>query len=248
MPRPYNLKTKRDAAFICDTLASNKGMTFAEVVVGLGIKPSSTGPQLAGNAFKAVSDFLSKHTVPWTDIWSEAAELIRSGWRLDEPLERIAPSNTEASDAILKEVYSPDVVTQMASAPHPFLAGLPAIVRADCPAFYGIERTVGVPLPEQVQTPMEDTIELACSRVLGESTVEQGYDTVFPIDEPRVEAAGNTVIDNTDDGTFGIADYKEAAPVRESELSSEYLVPNDTSEAGMLYGDSPDGETEADAE
>ena len=87
MPRPYNLKTRKDAVDICTILASNAPMSFAETVNALGIKPSSTGPQLAGHAYNAVSKFIPGQQ--WPAVWSEAAELIRSGWRLDEPLERI---------------------------------------------------------------------------------------------------------------------------------------------------------------
>ncbi len=82
--RPYSKQTVRDAALLCDLLASNRCATF-EAADALGVREASTAFRLACEAQDAISLALNSFEING----AEAAALIRSGWRIGEPVRRL---------------------------------------------------------------------------------------------------------------------------------------------------------------
>ena len=188
MPRPYNLKTRKDAVQICTMLASNK-LCFAEAIQYLGIKPSSTGPQLAGHAYNAVSKFIPGQQ--WPAVWSEAAELIHSGWRLDEPLSGILPVEYEGvqphvpdaphSEALRPDAGDPERMRHndergMAAYDADWVSAREATFRHG----FGDQDPVVMQIVAE-----EDAIENAMKKTLDAPGL--GHDTVFPIGTDPVQ-------------------------------------------------------------
>jgi hypothetical protein len=126
MPRPYSAKTKRYAIRLCEMLASNTHLFYSEIVDGLGLDGADTAVRLADAAQYAIRKALKGEEgswspevdggirMDWYERCAEAALLIKSGWRIGDPVEIPRPTTIDSMNKILQEVYSPETVSKMA--------------------------------------------------------------------------------------------------------------------------------------
>jgi hypothetical protein len=121
--RPYSKKTIEDAILICDVRASNPdAWSHAYTMIDLDIRLSSTSVKLAMAAYDAVDNVNCHYG---SEVWAEAAQLIREGYRIGDSVERLPRQLTlPGFDDLLKKTYSPETVTGLAFTSKPPFSGL----------------------------------------------------------------------------------------------------------------------------
>lgn len=98
MGRGYSKKTVDTATLLLDVMAGGDCEDLYDAAEGLGVQKSSTGYRLAVEAMDDVANFIS--ALPGfaseQEIATEAAELVRSGWMIDDDIEGVPlPVETE---------------------------------------------------------------------------------------------------------------------------------------------------------
>lgn len=105
MPRPYNKKTVTDAIAMLDVYASN-ACSVEAAAEAVGVRPSSTAYRVVDTMIDKLADMFPDDRLAY--VASEAAGLLREGWRLGDPIEshpNTRPGFTTTRESLLDSGY-----------------------------------------------------------------------------------------------------------------------------------------------
>lgn len=185
MPRPYNKKTVNDAIAMLDVYASN-ACSVEAAAEAVGVRPSSTAYRVVDTMIGKLADMFPDDRLAY--VASEAAGLLREGWRLGDPID--AHPNTQVTatlknvDAILREQYPADVVAGKAFEPSPaFASTMYGVTRTSAPSSWAIGQCASdEPKDTTVQSAPEvfadalDAVEEPTNEEIGTPDLEQSFD------------------------------------------------------------------------
>ncbi len=180
MPRPYNKQTVKDALLLLDIYASMPMLGFDAAARAAEVRPSSTGYRVAEKLVGLVADMFPEEII--AVVASEAAGLLREGWRIGDEIPKRGPSATLKSvDAILREQYPSANVEAMATAS---TFDLSSIERTTSPSAFDVE-----------------THEIVPGNVFAGFTLASPLDAV---EEPTDEEIAELREDPTHEDTYGM--------------------------------------------
>lgn len=160
MPRPYNQKTVKDALLLLDIYASMPMAGFDAAASAAEVRPSSTGYRVAEHLVDKIADMFPEEIV--AVVASEAAGLLREGWRIgDEIPTRGSSATLESVDSILRKQYGASNVEAMANAPSPTYSLSPETWAIESPS--PVTEVLAEPL-DAVEEPTDEEIEQDLSR------------------------------------------------------------------------------------